>query len=267
MSKSRQFFMGSLCAAVLAAGATAQSQLDRAVDQSERATESAQQSQAQINRIDDQRGDLFAEYRATLQRIESRSLYVEQQEVFLQSQANEINDLRRQIDQVDEITSDLYPMQFQMIDELERFIMLDIPFRRDERLRRVERARTNMDDHNIAPAEKYRSIIEAYEIEADYGRFITSWEGELTNDPNAPKVDFVLFGRVAWVYMTKDESELGIWNPQGGEAGNGGWESLSNSYLTDVRQAKRIADEQASQNILRGPVPGPTVVSDGASSS
>lgn len=259
MIKRIQFIHACACALALGGVAPAAAQLDRAVDQAEQATQSAQTSQERINRIDDARGDIFAEYRATLQRIESRSLYVEQQRVFLQSQRNEIDDLRRQIDQVDEITSELYPMQFEMIDALEQFILLDVPFQLDERLRRVREARELMDAHDVAPAEKYRKIIEAYELEVEYGRFVEAWEGQLSPEPDAPVVDFVRYGRVAWVYMTKDGGRLGIWNTQTND-----WDPLSSSFLPDVRFAKRIADELASADLYRAPIPGPTDASSSA---
>lgn len=244
-----QIICGAAIASFLGGVATAQ-QVNQAVGEAERATQQAQASQQRINTLDDQRGELFAEYRATLQRIEARRLYVEQQRVFLSSQENEINNLRQQISQVDEITAGLLPMQTEMVDRLGEFISLDTPFLLDERLERVARARETLDRHNVAPAEKYRSILEAYAIENDYGRFAQHWEGTLPGEDNR-LVDFVRYGRISWVYMTKDESELGIWNAE-----TESWDSLPGSFREDVRQIIRILDETTSPDIVRAPMRG-----------
>ncbi len=255
---SRIFACGAMAVMVAGAPASArQAQLDRAVAQSEQATTNGQQSQTRIDALEERRGDLFREYRATLQRIESQELFLDQQRVFLQSQANEIDDLQRQIEEVDDITISLLPMQFEMIDQLETFIMLDIPFKRDERMKRVADLRALMDRPDVPVSEKYRKIIEAYEIEAESGRKLTYWEAPFGDGPDAPLVDYLLIGRVAWVYMFKDESRLGLWNSE-----EGAWDNLPGSYRGDLRQAIRIARETATPNVFLAPVSGATSVAD-----
>lgn len=250
---------GAMVAMVAAAPAAArQTQLDRAVAQSEQATQDGQQSQQRIDAFEERRGDLFREYRATLQRIESQQLFLEQQRVFLRSQENEIEDLQRQIEEVDDITISLLPMQFEMIDQLDNFIALDIPFRLDERTNRIAELRTLMDRPDVPVSEKYRKIIEAYEIEAEFGRKLTYWEAPFGDGPDAPLVDFLLIGRVAWVYMFKDESRLGVWNAE-----EGAWENLAGSYRADLRQAVRIARETATPNVFLAPVRGAAVADAG----
>lgn len=237
--------------AAFLATAPASAQLNQTVREAENATTQAQQSQERINGLEEQRTDLFREYRAALQRIESQQLFIEQQRVYLQSQQVEIEDLQRQIEEVDDITISLLPMQFEMIDNLEEFIRLDIPFRREERMARVDRLRTLMDRPDVPVSEKYRLIIEAYEIEAEFGRKLTPWEGRFGDGPDAPIVDYLLIGRVSWVYMTKDESRLGVWNAEAGQ-----WDNLPGSYRGDIRQALRMARETATPNVFLAPVRG-----------
>lgn len=249
---------GAMAALALAATPPASAQLEEAVREAESATDAARESQERINEIHDRTGDLFREYRATLQRIESQRLYVDQQRVFLESQRNELAELERQIDEVDDITTSLLPMQIDMIDALEEFINLDLPFLIEDRLARVGRLRDVMGDPNVAPAERYRLILEAYQIEADYGRTLRTYEAPLTDAEDAPTVDFLLIGRLAYIYQTQDDTDAGIWDADAGE-----WRSLGSGYRTSVRSAIRMADEVTTPNVFLAPVPGPSQASEG----
>ncbi len=250
---------GAAIALAFTSFAPAFGQLDAAVSEAEQATAAAAASQERIDRIDEEKGDLFREYRALLQQIDSQKLYVDQQRIFLQSQANELTDLERQITEVEGVLRDLTPMQRDMVTNLESFVRLDTPFLRQERTERVSALRDLLDDHNVPPAEGYRKIIEAYEIENEYGRFLRHYEGGLWTDPDAgadpdaPTVDFLMIGRVAFLYMTQDESEIGIWDNEAKA-----WTQLDGSYRVHLRKAVRMAKEVTTPDVFFGPVPGPT---------
>lgn len=246
----RWAFAGALA---LAAAAPASAQLARTIDEAATATSAARASQVRIDRIDDQTGELFREYRATLQRIDSQRLYVEQQRVFAKSQTNEIADLERQIVEVEDVLRNLLPMQIEMIQRLEEFVQLDMPFLIENRMDRVEKLKEYMDDPNIAPAERYRQIVEAYQIEADYGQTLKTWEGPVDpNNPDSATVDYLLIGRVAWVYMSQDESRAGIWDPAAGD-----WKDLPSGFRLDLRKAIRMAKEVTTPNVFTAPVYAP----------
>jgi len=257
----RLAFAGAATACLLVAGAPALAQLNETVNEAQRSTTAAAASQARIDGLADQRGDLFREYRATLQRIDAQQLFVDQQRVFLASQSNEITDLERQITEVEDVLRNLLPMQYEMIENLQAFVAVDIPFLRAERAERVARLTGFMNNPAIAPAERYRLIVEAYEIEADYGRFLKTWDGPLNPNPlsdeapdeTAKTVDYLLIGRVAFIYAAQDGSEMGIWNAEAAA-----WDDLSDSYRVDVRTAVRMAKEVTTPDVFLGPVPGST---------
>lgn len=260
MTKKWALACGCAAAAMaLAWAAPSAAQLDRALKESENATSEQRASQQRVDELQEAAGDLFREYRATLQRIDSQKLFVAQQEVFLRSQAAEIDDLKRQIEEVDDVTKSLIPMQREMIDRLEEFISLDLPFKLDERQARVKRLRELIDRPDVDWSEKYRKIIEAYEIEAQYGRGMRHFEGKVNPDePDGKTVDFLLIGRVAYIYAAQDESEMGIW-----ESASKSWKRLPDSYRLNIRGAIRIAKEVTTPDVIIAPVPGPTVAEQG----
>ncbi len=63
------------------------------------------------------------------------------------------------------------------------------------------------DKEHALNAERYRRLLEAYQIELDYGRTMISYKGKLEDGREA---DFVRVGRVSLLYRTADGEEVGI---------------------------------------------------------
>ena len=78
-----------------------------------------------------------------------------------------------------------------MIDALDQFVELDMPFLLEERRQRVAFLRTLLERSDVTVAEKFRRLLEAYEIENDYGRTIESYKGSLDVDGASREVDFL----------------------------------------------------------------------------
>jgi len=254
MSKLTLFLRAGLIgalAAMSAAGA-AQAQLERAVQVAQETTQQGQASQERVEQLDDARGDLARQYRAVLQQIESQRLFVEQQRVFLRSQQNEIESLQAQIGRVESVKVELLPMMREMVDNLANFVELDLPFLLAERQDRIARLYDTLDDAEITVAERYRVILNAYEIEASYGRGIDAYEGPLT-EGGEDVVDFLRIGRLMLIYSRKDSEEFGYWDREAGE-----WRELRGDYGLELRKAFRIARNAAAPEILLAPMPGPS---------
>ncbi|HAD10133.1 MAG TPA: hypothetical protein DCF62_11675, partial [Porticoccaceae bacterium] len=61
------------------------------------------------------------------------------------------------------------PLSIKMLDALEQYINLDLPFEREARLTSVARVRANLDATRFSAAEKFRQVLELYDIESGYG--------------------------------------------------------------------------------------------------
>ena len=137
-----------------------------------------------------------------------------------------------------------------MIDAVESFVELDVPFLLDERQKRVAGLREVMGRADVTNAEKFRQIMEAYQVENEYGRTIEAYRGTLERGDKEITVDFLRFGRIALVYQTLDESEAGVWNQE-----TRTWEPLDSGYRSAIRQGLRIARKQAAPDLIRLPLP------------
>jgi hypothetical protein len=207
-------------------------------------------SQQRIDEISDETETLFTRYSNTLRQIDSIRVYNRQMRELIASQEAELASLRGQFDQVEVVGRSVTPLMLRMIDALDALVRIDLPFLLDERTMRIEELRKMMTRSDVTSAEKYRRIMEAYQIENEYGRTIEAYRSMLKRGEREVNVDFLRFGRIALIYQTLDGSEAGVWNQE-----TRSWEPLDASYRTAIRQGLRIARKQAAPDMIRLPLP------------
>jgi len=214
------------------------------------ANETSAASQDRINGIADQTDELLRQYREELQQIEALQAYNGQLEKLLASQDRESVSLREQIESVTVIGREVTPLMLRMVDAIEDFVALDVPFLLDERRERVASLKALMDRADVTNAEKYRRILEAYQIENDFGRTIEAYRGSLEANGETKTVDYLRVGRVILLYQSLDGQEVGAWSQK-----DRAWQSLDGGYRPAIRQGLRIARKQAAPDLLKLPVP------------
>jgi hypothetical protein len=107
----------------------------------------------------------------------------------------------------------------------------------------------------VTSAEKFRRVLEAYQVEGDYGRTIEAYRANLSIDGVERPVDFLRLGRIALFYQTLDGSQTGMLNQE-----SNSWEELPDEYDLPVRDGLRVARKEAAPNLLALPVPAPEEV-------
>jgi hypothetical protein len=156
--------------------------------------------------------------------------------------------IEQEIAALDATALDVQPLLQRMFDELEQFVGADVPFFEDERTQRVERLRELMVRVDANPSEKFRRLVEAYQIEMEYGRTMSAYRGTLTDGLEA---DFVRLGRVTLLYRTVDETEVGYWDNQ------------QRTWIADagsrgaIEEALSMAREEKAADLIFVPVPAP----------
>ncbi len=106
-----------------------------------------------------------------------------------------------------------------------------------------------MDRSDLTVSEKYRQIMDAYQIEASYGRNIETYPVTLAVDGVDRKVDMLRVGRIILAYQTSDQSVTGHW-----DKGTGQWVSLDDEFRRSVADGIKIAKKQSAPTLLRLPV-------------
>ena len=158
-------------------------------------------------------------------------------------------DLNAAIDDVSVIERQITPLMMRMIAGLKQFVALDVPFLADERHTRISELQRMMDRADIAPSEKFRRVMEAFQVEMDYGRTLEAYSGLHTIDGQKRDVDFLRVGRTALIYQTRDASLQGTWNKK-----TRSWEALPSSYRTQVTKGLRMAKKQLAPDLLMLPI-------------
>ena len=220
---------------------------------SQAATDAAQASQANVERIADETRDLLQEYKTVMKQVDGLKVYNARLEKQIAGQEQRVAATGASIDEVTVLQRQMLPLMVRMIDGLESFVALDKPFHVRERRERIAFLRHDLDRPDIALAEKYRQVMEAYRIELEYGRKIDTYKDTIAVGGEPREVDILRVGRIALLYQTPDQRSAGFWNPT-----QGGWEPLEgNAYRSAIRQGMRMANRQASIELLTLPVAAP----------
>ena len=220
--------------------------------------ESAVRAQEQVDSISGKRIDLLAEYRKVQKELDIQKLYNAQIEAQIGVQEAKKLELRQSILHADRLQQQIPPLSSKMLESLESYIKLDLPFKTEARLEQVARVRQSLNSADIKPSEQLRQILELYDIEMQYSRTIDSFDEFIEIDGEPREVSVLRWGRMALIYLSLDETEVGIY-----DADQGFWRRLPASFRNAVRQGLRMARKQASLDMLLLPVPAPIEVALG----
>lgn len=238
--------------ALLAAPAGAQ--LQEALTAQVAADKEASQTQDQIKQIQERTQDAAGRYAQAMADADSLERYNNQLQEQVKSQQTEIASIERQLTDIETTNREVQPLMQQMVDTLAQFVSLDVPFLLDERQARVQSLKDMMARADVTISEKYRRILEAYQIELEYGRTLEAYQGRLGTGADARTVEFARLGRVSLMYRTIDGTETGYW-----DATKKSWVK-DDSYKQAVEVALRVAKRDGAAELLTVPVPAPQEV-------
>ena len=212
-------------------------------------------SQEKITDLSVETQELLGEYRLVLQQIDRLIAYNDYVERLITDQEEQIVDINRQLQDFALIERGIVPLMLESIETLDRFIDLDVPFLLEERKDRVNRLRVIMNESDITVSEKFRQIMDAYQIETSFGSDIEAYTGFLDINGESRQVDFLRIGRTSLTYQTPDQKETGFWNKQTQQ-----WENLPRKYTDYVKEGLRIAKKQITPDLIQLPVEAPRVM-------
>jgi len=228
--------------------------LDNLLAQQSANDKAAKGAQDKIDQLDDGTQEMLTKYRRTLEDTQSNERYNAHLTEQVVSQRNEIASINQQLATIETTSRDVFPLMEKMVNTLEQFVSLDMPFRIDERKKRVQTLQGLLDRADVTVSEKYRRILEAYQIEMEYGRTLDEYEDRIGEGDNAVAVDVVRLGRVALLYRRPDGKDAGYWNK-----GENKWVSDPVTEK-DVALALRVARKQGAPDLLWVNLPAPTEV-------
>ena len=252
ISSSRRIAtMVLVTAVVTASGSVFAQTVDQVLQADQRRLSLAQQSQERINDIVDGTRSLEDQYRAINKEVDGLRVYNDLMRAQTQGQKAVLDDIALSMDQVDVINRQIFPLMTRMIDGLEQSIQLDVPFLMDERQERIDGLKDIMERSDVSVAEKFRKVMEAYQIEMDFGQGVDYYKQSLPIDDGSQVFQVLRVGRVGLYFQSEDASVTGYWD-------NGAREwVVDNSIRGEVRKGMRMAQQLIAPELIVVPVAAP----------
>jgi hypothetical protein len=213
----------------------------------------AQQSQERINSIVEGTRSLEDQYRSVTKETDGLRVYNRLMVAQTEGQQAVLEDISLSMDQVDVINRQIFPLMQKMIDGLEQSISLDVPFLMAERSERVDNLKAIMERSDVSVAEKFRKVMEAYQIENDFGSTIETYKESLTlEDGTTRDYNMLRIGRVGLFFQSEDTNITGRWDNEARQF------VLDNGARNEVRKGLRIAKQLIAPELILVPVSAAT---------
>jgi FtsZ-binding cell division protein ZapB len=222
--------------------------LEEAIDTQVDADLAAQKSQQKIDQLDDDTNQMLIEYRDLIQQSQSLKAYNDQLQTLVGSQQEELASITAQLNNIETTQRDIVPLMSKMVEVLEQFVALDVPFLQAERQNRLIALKTMMGRADVSLSEKYRRIMEAYQVEMEYGRTLEAYQAPLA-ESDSRTVDFLRIGRVSLYYLTLDKMEAGLWDNTAKT-----WQPLPDDQIQSLDNGLKVARKQLPPDLLTLPL-------------
>lgn len=225
------------------------SDLDKSLNLAKQMITEGQKSQAFIDKTLDETNSLDAEFKQLSRSLEQININLAHQKQIHQQQEEQIISLASQLDEVSNTENSIVPLMLKMIDWLDEHVESDIPFHLDERRRRISKIKQNILSPDLPLADIYRSVLEAYQIENDFGYNIESYQQSIELNGQILESQILRIGRVGLYYLSFDGTQGGFWDKQAQQ-----WKSANSATLHDIQQGMLIAKKQLPHKLLALPL-------------
>jgi len=254
ISSSRRISPVFIAASLIAVSGSVFAQtVDQVLQAEDRRLELAQQSQERINNTVEGTRALEDQYRAINKEIDGLKVYNRLMAAQTSGQASVLEDISLSMDQVDVINRQIFPLMERMIDGLEQSINLDVPFLMEERTNRINDLKDIMERSDVSVAEKFRKVMEAYQIENEYGTTSETYTQTLTLEEGDTRTYNILrVGRIGLYFQSDDTEITGRWDNEARQ-----W-VLDDSARSEIRKGIRIARQQIAPELIVIPVAAPS---------
>ena len=250
ISSSRRITAAFFATTVIAlSGSVFAQTVDQILQADQRRLNLAQQSQERINNIVEGTRSLEDQYRAINKEIDGLKVYNRLMRAQVEGQTATLDDIALSMDRVDVINRQIFPLMTRMIDGLDQSVQLDVPFLMAERSKRIDDLKAIMERSDVTVAEKFRKVMEAYQIENDYGTSSEYYEESLTIDDATRSFNMLRIGRIGLYFQSDDTQITGRWNNVDRR-----WE-VDNSSRNEVRKGLRMARQLIAPELIVIPVP------------
>jgi hypothetical protein len=206
-------------------------------------------SQTKIDKMDEDTSLIINEFKTVSKQIEGLRVYNAQMKQQIERQEERLKEIDKTLKEAQIMQRQIPPFTRRMLAGIETSIELDIPFHLSERKERIAFAKAALDNPTVSPAEGLRQVLEAFEVEAEYGRKMDTYKDSILIDGDLREGNILRVGRLSLVFQTADEQQSRAWDNN-----TRTWVELDNSYRNPTRKGLRIANKLATVDLLELPI-------------
>lgn len=222
--------------------------VDQVLQADQRRLNLAQQSQERVNNIVTGKRSLEDQYRSINKEIDGLKVYNRLMRAQVDGQGAVLEDIGLSMEQVDVINRQIFPLMMKMIDGLGQSIRADVPFLMNERTTRIDKLKDIMSRSDVSVAEKFRKVMEAYQIENEYGSTSEFYSQSLTIDGDTLEFNMLRIGRIGLYFQSDDTKITGRWDNHLRD-----W-VMDNSARNEIRKGLRMAKQLIAPELINIPV-------------
>ena len=213
------------------------------------AIEIRQQTQKKEDTWAGKKGELMARYRS----LKANQEYLEKlkfkSERALRALNARLAEFERKIRESARIREELQSYLESVVAQLEEFIKKDFPFLLKERATRLASIKETLTRPDKPAAEKYRRVMEALQIEAEYGRTVEVYQDTIDLNGQSVLMDILRLGRLSLFCQTPDGKMVGHYDRAAGR-----WVSLPSRYRREINNAVDMARRERTIDLVRLPI-------------
>ncbi|EPZ7319377.1 DUF3450 domain-containing protein [Vibrio mimicus] len=237
-----------LCASALLPAHAASLNQAQAIQNS--TNQASAQSQQKIDRSAEKTLVLRAEIEQLNEEVKNLQIYRNHLQSLVANQEQEMASLEQQTEEIKRTRQGIVPLMYDMIEELEEWVAQDKPIRLAARQERIEKLKELMPRADVSDAEKYRRILEAYQIELDYGNKLGTYQAQIAlSSAQQVEAEVLYLGRLVLLARSLDGEQFWNW-----DAKQQSWQALSDANKNDLNAAYQLAQQQIAPTLLNLPV-------------
>ena len=160
-----------------------------------------------------------------------------------------VNELQRRIDESNRLEAGLQQAMEATVARLETFIEADLPFLPAERAARIASLKETLALPDVEPADKLRRLLEALQVECEYGDTVETYRQDIEVDGDPVSADVFRLGRLSIFWQTPDGRRVGEYDRVGDR-----WVEFPSGYRRNISAAVEMAAKRKPVELLKLPV-------------
>jgi Skp family chaperone for outer membrane proteins len=167
----------------------------------------------------------------------------------IRSAHKRITEKEKQLADIEQLRTRIEPFLQESAQALSQQLAQDLPFLPEERRQRVARLDELLTDPDVAISEKYRKVMEAWLVEAEYGNTIEVYQQTIAVDQHEMLVNILRLGRISLFFQSLDQGRCGFF-----DVAAGAWQPLPTAYNRTIGAAIDIGTKRKPVELLSMPL-------------